>query len=38
MRPPMTTRELFDTLALPPPDTLRVVYTLIALEILLPGG
>ena len=34
---PQTTRELLDSVPLDPPDTLRVLYTLIALQMLEPG-
>ena len=34
---PQTTTELLDSVPLDPPDTLRVLYTLIALEVLEPG-
>lgn len=34
---PQTTRQLLDSMPLDPPDTLRVIYTLIALEILQPA-
>jgi len=34
---PQTTRELLDTMPTDPPDTLRILYTLIALEILVPN-
>lgn len=35
--PPQTTRELIDIMPLDPPDTLRVIYSLIALQILEPA-
>ncbi len=35
--PPQTTRELLDTMPLDPPDSLRIIYSLIALEILTPA-
>lgn len=37
IRPGMTTQQLLDRLPLDPPDTLRVLYSLIALDLLVPA-